>query len=85
MKRAVFYMFAAAVILLLAVGAYSRQDSRRLPQNAEIEKIEHELDRLSQRAEQMAARLELIKAAVPEEEKSRLRATMRTLSVVTGK
>ncbi len=66
MKRAVFYILAAAAILLLAVGAYSRQDSRRLQQNAEIEKIERELDRLTQRAEQMAARLEHIKAAVPE-------------------
>ncbi len=66
MKRAVFYILAAAVILLLAVGAYSRQDSRRLQQDAEIEKIERELDRLTRRAEQMAARLEQIKAAVPE-------------------
>lgn len=66
MKRTVFYLLAGAVILLLAVSAYSRQDSRRQSQNAEIEKIERELDRLTQPAVQMATRLEHIKAAVHE-------------------
>ncbi|MCL4705954.1 hypothetical protein KJ068_12375 [bacterium] len=62
MKRTGWIIVFALILLFVVAGAYSKQEERaKQRQQDEIEQIGKELDRLTLRAQKMAARLEQAK------------------------
>ncbi|KAA0228891.1 hypothetical protein EDS67_12420 [candidate division KSB1 bacterium] len=62
MKRTGWIIIFVMILLFIVAGAYSKQEERaKQRQQDEIEQIGKELDRLTLRAQKMAARLEQAK------------------------